>query len=145
MGQAKGFGRNREGRTVSLNVLLQILFRVEAQFDEAFEEFVGRDAKEVAQDEFFCIEPADVTQFEGFVAGSINEIAMTAVDNDDVFVGIEARAPEFAGCALEGVGGDAFTGMLAFFRSGQKRLGHGKQAFSVATDVVLSDGEADAD
>ena len=79
-----------KGPKVQAGMLFQILFGVETQFDEAFEEFVGGDAKEVSQDEFFCVEPADVAQFKGFVAGGINEIAMAAVDDDDVFVCVEA-------------------------------------------------------
>lgn len=124
--------------------LLEILFGVEAELDEAFEEFVGGYTKEVAQDEFLGIEPANVAQLERFVARGVNEVAMTAVDDDDVFVGIKARAPEFAGGALESIGRDAFAGVLAFFGDGQKRLGDGEQRFGVATDVVLGDGEADA-
>ena len=69
-----------------------------------------REAGEVAEDEFLGEEAGDIAELEGFVAGGVNEIAVAAVDDDDVLVGVEAGAPEFARSFLEGVTRDAFAG-----------------------------------
>lgn len=43
-------------------MLFQILFGVEAELDEAFEQFVGGRANKVSQYQLFCVEPANIPQ-----------------------------------------------------------------------------------
>ena len=74
-----------------------MLFGVEGKLNEAFEDLVLREAREVAQDEFFGEEAGDVTELEGFVAGGVDGVAVAAVDDDDVLIGVEARGQSSPG------------------------------------------------
>ena len=86
---------------------LQFLLCVQRQLDHALEELICRQAGEILEDELFDVEAHEVAELQGAVAGGEHEIAVAAVDHDDVALGVEAAAPEFAGGALEGVAGKA--------------------------------------
>src|SRR5215204_4856691 len=106
-----------------------MFFGVEGEFDEAFEDLLLRETCEVSEDEFFGEEAGDVTELEGFVAGRVNEVAMAAVDDDDVLVRVKAGAPEFAGSFLKGVAGNAFScGGFAGFLLRKDGLGDGDES-----------------
>ena len=125
--------------------LFEVFFGVEGKFDEAFEDLVLGEAGEISEDEFFGEEPGDVTELEGFVSGGVNEIAMAAVDDDDVLVGVKAGAPEFAGSFLEGVTGNAFAGGgFARFLLRKHGISDGDEGVGLAFDFTLLDGKAEA-
>lgn len=72
---------------------LQILLGVQREFDHSFDELVGRDTGEVADDEFLGEEAAHVAQFADMVAGGKNKVAVSVVDhNHDLFA--SDRRPE---------------------------------------------------
>jgi hypothetical protein len=82
----------------------QLFFRVERQLDHALKELIGRQSCKILEYEFLHVQPHEVAQLQRPVPCK-DEIPVSAVDHDDVALGVEAAAPQLAGRALEGVTG----------------------------------------
>src|SRR5688572_16070639 len=122
-----------------------MFFGVEGKLDEALEDLVLGEAGEVAKDEFLGEEAGDVAELEGFVPGGVYKVSVLAVDDDDVLVGVEAGAPEFAGSFLKGVTGNAFaSGRFARFFLRDHGIGDGYEGVGLAFDFALFDKKAQA-
>jgi len=75
----------------------QLLFCIQRQLDHSLEQLIGGQASEILEHKFFHVEANQVAQLKGSVPSREHEIPMSAVDDDDVALGIEAATPQFAG------------------------------------------------
>src|SRR5512138_3165646 len=101
----------RPGRLVRSSRLssFQILFRIKRQLDQPLEQLVRRQPGEIAHDQLLGKQAGNVAELQGLVARGKDEIPMTAVDDDEILFGVEARTPKFAGRAAKGIAGDSGT------------------------------------
>ena len=81
----------------------ELFFRIERQLDHALEQLIGGQSREILEHELFDVQSHQVAQLQCAIARREHEIPMTAVDDDDVALGVEAATPQFAGGSLEGV------------------------------------------
>src|SRR5256885_12986316 len=88
---ARGTGRGRLRRSAGR---LQLLLGVQRKLDHALEQLLCGNAGEVAEHELLDVEPHEVAQLKRAIARREDEVAMAAVDDDDVALGFEAAPPE---------------------------------------------------
>ncbi len=100
-------GRRLVAQMWKLSARLQLLFCIQRQLNHPFEQLIGGQSCEILEHELFDVEPHEVTELQGAIAGGEHKVAVAAVDHDDVALGVEAAAPQLAGGALEGVAGKA--------------------------------------
>ena len=84
-----------------------MLFRTQRKLYHSFQELVGRQADEVAEDELLGIKADKIAQLERLVARGVNEIPVAIVDDNDMPHGVESGAPRLSWSALKGIAGKA--------------------------------------
>src|SRR6266478_8014004 len=89
-------------------------------------------------------QPTDVAQLQHLVARRVDEIAVTVVDDDEVTLGIEARAPQLSRRLVVGVARKTLIGGVATARLADKRGSHRDLRFGPADDVALRSRDFDA-
>jgi len=88
-------GDHAEGAGTGL-IGFQLFFRVERQLDHALKELIGRQSCKILEHEFLHVQPHEVAQLQRPVPCRKDEIPVSAVDHDNVALGVKAAAPELA-------------------------------------------------
>src|SRR5437016_6613160 len=71
----------------------QMLLGAQRQFDHAFKQVVCRKAGEIMQDQLLRIQPNEVAKLQRLAARGVDKIPVSVIDDDDVALGVEFRAP----------------------------------------------------
>src|SRR5665213_3341301 len=85
------------------SVLAQMLLGIQRQFQQALQQLIRRNSDEILEHELLGEQATDVAELERLAARSVDEIAMTIVDDDEIALDVEPRPPQFPGCLVKGV------------------------------------------